>query len=305
MKWLKNLWPSLLLVALVPYMMGTTWSTVGIFSSVESSGTVFINDTVNSKMTIGLTVNTGTNDNEAVATKSTDVAHVFTAITEANTYGILKKTTAAGGGLYIQGFTDDAGQPQSIILEGNADDAATIDDSNTTSAKGIVTIRAFLENDSNGQSDFSTASVVGNILVVGDGALAQLMVKEDGELYINLERVVFDSHNDASVIEDFENFKATGREVLDYATMRATTEYDKLVALGLVGEVSETDWNAGVRPLFSFTRQVQLLAGDSRQKQARLDAMLDVFEEDPEFRGKMRAAMAARGVEHLARPELP
>ncbi len=53
MKWFKleTLWPALLLVALLPYMMGTTWSTVGTFSSLgvgvsapSGAGDLTVND---------------------------------------------------------------------------------------------------------------------------------------------------------------------------------------------------------------------------------------------------------------------
>jgi hypothetical protein len=94
---------------------------------------VHINDSANTKMTTGLTVNQGAADDEIVALKSSDVGHTSTN-TEADTYGAMKKYAAANGGLAIEGYTEtEAG----ICLVGVADTPNT-DKADT--AVGLVTV---------------------------------------------------------------------------------------------------------------------------------------------------------------------
>jgi hypothetical protein len=72
------------------------------------SGKVLINDDANAKMTIGLTINQGDNDDEIFALKSSDVVHLITTVTEEDTFGLFQKKNAATGGLYIKGFNSAA-----------------------------------------------------------------------------------------------------------------------------------------------------------------------------------------------------
>jgi hypothetical protein len=67
---------------------------------------LFFNETTNPKMTTGVTINQGANDDEILALKSSDVAHSLTDVTEADTYGLLKKYSADAGGLLVEGFRD-------------------------------------------------------------------------------------------------------------------------------------------------------------------------------------------------------
>lgn len=69
-------------------------------------GKVLINETSNAKMTEGLTINQGANDNEAFTLKSSDVNHSMSNLTESDTYFSLKKTDADSGGANIRGLSD-------------------------------------------------------------------------------------------------------------------------------------------------------------------------------------------------------
>jgi len=74
---------------------------------LNDAGLLFLAETVNTKMTIGLTINQLGNDDEIAALKSSDVAHGITTRTETNTFGHLKKQAGATGGLVVAGFTAD------------------------------------------------------------------------------------------------------------------------------------------------------------------------------------------------------
>ncbi len=68
---------------------------------------VFINETANTGMTTGLTINQGDTDDEILALKSSDVAHGVTTITETDTYGLFQKNDAAEGGVLFHGLADE------------------------------------------------------------------------------------------------------------------------------------------------------------------------------------------------------
>lgn len=71
------------------------------------TGKNFIGDTLNTFMTIGLTINQGANDDEILAFKSEgDVAHGITDEAETETYGLYKKWDANAGGLKIMGLSE-------------------------------------------------------------------------------------------------------------------------------------------------------------------------------------------------------
>ena len=79
------------------YMEFLTASSSSTFRA--ASGIVYVNETSNSDMTIGMTINQGANDNEAFCLKSSDVANTtFTGTLEADTYLMFDKHANASGG---------------------------------------------------------------------------------------------------------------------------------------------------------------------------------------------------------------
>ena len=71
---------------------------------INSAGGVFIGDTTNANMTIGLTIKQGANDNEIMVFKSSDVAQPITESAEADTFGVIAKAEADSGGIRILGY---------------------------------------------------------------------------------------------------------------------------------------------------------------------------------------------------------
>ena len=151
---------------------------------LDSTGTLFIGDSLNGSMTQGLTINQGANDNEIIALKSSDVAHLLTGITETDTYGTIQKQDAAGGGLRITAVSDsDAtdARPTFLIYTFSADDADT---TKSTSGRAINEIWGSQHNDAG-----TTANVVadGNILAVrarvGGTDSTRWILDEDGDTW--------------------------------------------------------------------------------------------------------------------------
>ncbi len=87
------------------------------YSGGPISTTVYVGDTSNANMTLGLTINQGAADNEILALKSSDVAHTLTTDTEADTYVLIKKYSATAGGALLRGLTDSDVEG-GLVLEG-------------------------------------------------------------------------------------------------------------------------------------------------------------------------------------------
>ena len=82
---------------------------------------LFIEDTANVNMTVGLTINQGANDDAILALKSSDVAHGVTDYSETDTYFTIVKVGGADGGAMLRGFSD-ANVSVAIDAIGNTDD---------------------------------------------------------------------------------------------------------------------------------------------------------------------------------------
>jgi len=76
--------------------------------TIDTSGGVFIGDSANAKMTQGLTINQGANDDEVLSLKSSDIAHGVTGWTETDTWATFKKVSATAGGCGLTGYTEDS-----------------------------------------------------------------------------------------------------------------------------------------------------------------------------------------------------
>ena len=133
--------------------------------------TQYINDTANAKMTLGLTINQGGNDNEALALKSSDIAHGMTDEAETDTYGTLKKNVATTGGLEIAGFSEAT---TGVEIEG----IHTTDNSTkTTTGEGAVNIKGKLKTG----TTVTTLAGNANILTVQNNSTTRFILDADGD----------------------------------------------------------------------------------------------------------------------------
>jgi len=163
---------------------------------VETGGAVFIGDTANTGMTVGLTVNQSTNDDSILDLKSgTDVSHSMTSIAEADTYGIMVKSAATSGGLRIRGLSDtdanalrlDASigdnnptdSTPAIILSGSKYNAGT----NVTTLADAETVMEVRNNNTTLMTLFGNAIVrfanVADCDALTPGAVGELCTEND------------------------------------------------------------------------------------------------------------------------------
>jgi len=108
---------------------------------LDDTGLLLLAETANTKMTIGLTINQGANDDEIQAFKSSDVAHGITDQAETDTFGMMRKYSGAVGGLWIAGLSS---QYHGIVLNG-----FYTSDYTDWNAHGAVTLAAYKKSGTN------------------------------------------------------------------------------------------------------------------------------------------------------------
>jgi hypothetical protein len=101
---------------------GVTWQ----------SGSIFIGDDANTKMTLGITINQGAADDDILAFKSSDVNHGMTDVMETDTFCRFIKEIPAGGGLRVISAVDaDGGSTAMRFI------AYTVNAADTTSGQDV------------------------------------------------------------------------------------------------------------------------------------------------------------------------
>ena len=173
--------------------------------SFLQGGQVFINDCSNADMTLGLTINQGTNDQFIFALKSSDIAHGMTAVAETDTYGAFKKPSPTGGGIGMYGLTESA--YNAAIVYG-----FTTGQEDTHSAAGgaAIVMRA-------GKKDGTGAGTIaggGNLFGIYNHGQGQVfLVDGDGDTYYagGTNANHWDDKDDIGLLNTFRNL-TTGKK---------------------------------------------------------------------------------------------
>lgn len=176
-------------------------------SSTKPWGTTYVNalafigDTANAYMTSGLTVNQGANDDEILALKSSDVAHGVTNLCETDTYGLLKKGSAAAGGLLVRGVSEDG--TAGVALDGTV---GTADASKGTTSVGAITVEGWLITGANR----TTVGANGNLFAVRDQSFTRLVVDAEGDVHYDgtTNASAWDDHDDVALLESLREVTA-------------------------------------------------------------------------------------------------
>ncbi len=170
-----------------------------------SSGKWFINDTANAKLTVGLTLNQGANDDEILAFKSSDVAHGITGIAETDTYGFFKKFSATDGGLRMEGLTEGS---TAVYIIGTMTSANA-----TKSTSGIGTINLFseLKSGTGATASGADANLVSIQDHTGAGSVTRFLFDAEGSGHADVE---WTTYSDARLKSNFAEIPYGLREVL-------------------------------------------------------------------------------------------
>jgi len=149
---------------------------------VTNSGEVRLNDTTdNSMMTVGMTINQGANDDEALALKSSDVGHGRISFGETDTYFSIKKHSDTLGGARLTVLAEDAALASPLmfyVMGGTA---------NTTKGTGGRGLIEFLAQEHDGSNNAANVTADGNIFAiraeVGGDQNTRWLVDEDGDTW--------------------------------------------------------------------------------------------------------------------------
>jgi len=222
------------------------------------ANTLYVNDTANVNMTVGVTINQGASDDEGVALKSSDVGHAATNLTEADTFGVLKKVEPTAGGLQLAGYKDGDGVAgRAIELLGVLDEAAG-DTTKTTAAIGNISLFAALESG-------NALGVMGadeNLAVISNNGTARFIFDAEGSAHADVEWVAFDAYDDLAVISGLE------AAMLDQNVDRELYE-----ETGIVGRDSWHVENGKLRAMVNTNKLAMLHHGALMQIGQRLEAL--------------------------------
>jgi hypothetical protein len=216
---------------------------------IDSAGTVFIGDTANANMTVGLTINQAANDDEILALKSSDVAHDVTNFAQDDTYGLFKKAHAASGGLLIRGLKDDgtaaATDRHAVLIQGCLSydsGSGAADTTKNVAGIGVVTISGYLAN-SGGNMDSVGAD--GNILVITNGANTRFIFDAEGTAHADVGTATYSDARLKSNIRDLpygiDTVKALQPRIFDRQSGflnggEVVLEEKKRVQIGLIAQ---------------------------------------------------------------------
>jgi hypothetical protein len=106
---------------------------------LDNTGSMLINDTLNAKMTIGLTINQGVYDDEILAFKASEVGHTMTDDAEEDTYFTIGKVSPTTGGAWLKGYnTTNYG----VLIDARH---ATVETGKTSGANASIMLRGSLQ----------------------------------------------------------------------------------------------------------------------------------------------------------------
>lgn len=246
---------------------------------------LFINDTTNANMTVGLTINGGANDNQHLCIKNSDVAHGLTSggivAAETDDFLTIQKSSGSFGGTTIISFCEDAANqiPMQLISYGG-----TADTTDTSASRGLIELIAAEHDGANAtiaapanQNVFAIRATTG----AATYATRLLLKGDDGELHLgNATVAALDDTNDAVIARAFQRVSAASGIVLtEYDN--PFDNYDLLRERGLVGPKDE-------RGEFLFPLQPRLHAHEGAIWQGyirdkAMERRLDAHDEEREF----------------------
>jgi hypothetical protein len=103
---------------------GTSWFG-GVTTFSAGLASTWINDTANTDITTGFTINQGAADDGIFALKSSDIAHGVTTRMETDSYAMFTKNTGVSGGLRIDAIEESASSGSALTIFAVADEEVT------------------------------------------------------------------------------------------------------------------------------------------------------------------------------------
>ena len=186
----------------------------------------------NAKVTLGLTINQGANDNGIFEVKSSDVAHGMTDYTETDSYGHFQKWSATAGGFNLWGLTE------TNVAIALTSFVTTEDTTRSTSAIGALTVESYVKSG----TGVANASANVNLAVFRAGSSARFILDSDGDAHADVSWTTFDTYDDIALVRGLDLLKPTAiRTEFDNWI---TTKKEDLIAAGILAP-DDKDGNPG------------------------------------------------------------
>ena len=237
---------------------GVTFATAA--ASLTPEGLLFLNETANTNMTVGLTINQGTNDDQAFSLKSrTDVAHGLISQLETDTYFSIQKSSATLGGAFIRVMAEDGAVSNPLIIRTMGGTANTT--KTNAGAIGLIDLQSYEHDGANGLANITADGNLFSIRAqVGGSFVARAVVDEDGQLHLTNTTLVAlsDEIDDVSMVRAFETQRhLAGAEGYVQSKWDEFVTYneDDLVKMKVLGD---TVANGG---MWNISRHTMLLNG--------------------------------------------
>jgi len=165
-------------------------------SALAITKNLFINDTATGDMTLGLCINQGAPDtaDALIVFKSSDVAHSFTDLVEADTAGVITKANDCEGGLLIDAFAE-TGARDAVHIRGSV---TTEDLSKSTSRFGPIVLNgAFLDSNTRGAMNSNA-----NLVAIRNNGTTRFIFDGDGDSHqdVGTAWTNFDDYDDVSLL---------------------------------------------------------------------------------------------------------
>ncbi len=250
---------------------------------ILGTGTIFFGDVANANMTVGLTINQGTNDDQIFTLKSDDVDHGLTTgpaafpgggNVEIDDFFTIEKFSSTQGGVNLRALAEDASTPTTFGISAYG---GTADTTKTSAGVGLVNIYVAEHDDANGITGIPAN---GNIFCVRSKVASvnrtAFMVDTEGNLFADAGAgttnmvTLFDREDDIALCRAFDLLRAE-RGGVESQLVRtewddwASEHKDKLVELGVLG----ADGEDGARGLVNVTQLQRLHNGSICQLHSR------------------------------------
>lgn len=240
---------------------------------LNNLGIVYIGDTANAKMTLGLTINQGAADDEIFAGKSSEVAHPMTGLTEADTFLTISKAQTTSGGAAIKGFKDSGGVAgMALMLWGILGEAA--DTTKNTNAYGLVQIYGSITD---GGTGYTNPGADANLVVIYDHITARYIFDVEGSAHADVEWTTYDHYDDdLALIRDIEQELLLREKEGDKSQ---TARRHLLEDAGIIGKGSWHFENGKPKAMVNMTKLAMLHHGALLQVYGELESLKRKSEE--------------------------
>lgn len=244
-----------------------TFSAAPVLSAGASTGAanVYVNDTSNAQMTVGVTINQGAADDEALALKSSDVAHGVTGVTETDTYAAVGKASPTAGGASYRGFSEGDTGVQLYAI------GTTDNTTKSTAAGAYVDILAQKKSGASAGAQGANA----NLVVIRDGGgNTRFIFDTEGDSHqdVGTAWTNFDDWDDIGLLTTLaHNISREGNRIRGEFQKWIMYHRGALEAAGLV------TFNDDGHHFVNMSRLTMLLVGAVRQQAAKTVALEERF----------------------------